>query len=298
VKNLLTIDLEDWHQLAFRRATGRLPECRNGVERQLEVLLGILREHRTRGTFFVLGMFAQAHPNLLLRVSAEGHEIACHGYDHIIVDSVSRREFEQDTQRSKKLLEDICGRPVIGYRAAEFSIRATSLWALECLAEMGFEYDSSIFPIRHRRYGIPGFDTQAKRYSLPNGLQIVEIPPATITLGNVRLPIAGGGYFRLMPCWLALRAFQRVNREAAPVVAYFHPYELDPKRLDVFCTLRPANWRERLRGLEFNLHQNLRRKSVPAKLNDVLKKFEFTSCEEFLRENRIPESRTLLRAHS
>jgi len=298
VKNLLTIDLEDWHQLAFRRATGQLPESGDAVSRQLDVLLGILRQHRTRATFFVLGMFAQAHPDLVLRVSTEGHEIASHGYGHVIVNSISRQQFREDTARSKELLEDISGRRVIGYRAAEFSIRARSLWALELLAELGFQYDSSIFPIRHRRYGIPGFNAQAMRYRLANGLQIVEIPPATIAIGGVRLPIAGGGYFRLMPAWLVCDAFQRVNREDAPVVAYFHPYELDPQRLDVFAANRPATWQQRMRGWGFNLHQNLRRESVPAKLSEVLKKFNFTTCEEFLSETSIFESKTVLSSQS
>src|SRR5579862_3717124 len=155
VKNLLTIDLEDWHQLAYRRLTGDTPPPQTHVFRQMDLLLELLERHRVRATFFTLGSLAERCPEIPRRVASMGHEIASHGYAHLIVHRLTRQQFEADTRRGKQILEDLIGRPVRGYRAAEFSIRADSLWALEILAELGFEYDSSIFPIHHRRYGIP-----------------------------------------------------------------------------------------------------------------------------------------------
>jgi polysaccharide deacetylase family protein (PEP-CTERM system associated) len=178
VKNIFSVDLEDWYQLICRRLSGKLPGSRTDcVDRQLETLLPLLARHKTKATFFVLGMLARSAPALVKRVAAEGHEIACHGDQHNLVYRMSPKEFEDDTRRAKELLEDIAGVPVRGYRAAEFSVRNSSLWALEVLARLGFAYDSSIFPVRHRRYGIPDFDPRVMRYDLPGGLHLTEIPP-------------------------------------------------------------------------------------------------------------------------
>lgn len=284
VKNILSIDLEEWDQLAYRRVTGRLPAPTGSVARQLEALLALLQEQHAKATFFVLGMMAERHPALVRRVAEEGHEIACHGYSHLVADKLERGQFREDAERAKKLLEDVIGVTVQGYRAAEFSIRRQSLWALEVLAELGFRYDSSIFPIHHRRYGIADFSPQVARLALPNGLKIIELPLATTSFAGWRLPVAGGGYFRLMPQWLIRSAVRRVNRGETPVVTYFHPYEFDPQRLDVFRSERPASWGERLRGLEFNFHQNLRRRSIPGKVAALLKEFPFTTCRDYLDE--------------
>ena len=157
MKNLLTIDLEDWHQLMYRRVTGETPGLQKHIFRQLDHLLELLDRHQAQATFFVLGSLAEQSPELLRKVASLGHEIASHGYGHVVIHRLTRREFEIDARRSKEILENLVGRPVLGFRAPEFSIRTDSLWALEVLAELGFEYDSSIFPIWHRRYGIHGF---------------------------------------------------------------------------------------------------------------------------------------------
>ncbi|MGH7703732.1 MAG: DUF3473 domain-containing protein, partial [Gemmatimonadales bacterium] len=158
----------------------------------------------------------------------------------------------------------------------------------------GFRYDSSIFPIHHRRYGIADFPPQVASLVLPSGLKIIELPLATTAFFGWRFSVAGGGYFRLMPLWLIRGAVRRVNRSETPVVTYFHPYEFDPQRLDVFQTERPAGWGERIRGFEFNFHQNLGRSSIPTKVGALLKELPFTTCRDYLDGAQPVERRELL----
>lgn len=293
MKNLLTIDLEDWHQLAYRRLTGDTPPPLKHVFRQMDRLLELLERHQVHATFFTLGSLAEREPEIPRRVASLGHEIASHGYAHRLVHRMTREEFREDSRRSKQLLEDITGRQVRGYRAAEFSIRADSLWALDILAELGFEYDSSIFPIRHRRYGIPGFHPLAAEYVLPNNLCIKEVPPATLSWGSVRVPVAGGGGFRIMPQWLLSRAVRRLNDSGKPLVTYFHPYEFDSQGLDVFVSGRPALLRHRLRGQQWNFHQNLGRHTMTPKLAALLQQYAFTTIADFLQEEPVLERKNL-----
>ncbi len=283
--HVLTVDLEDWHQLAARRLLDTLPPADNCVARQLDVLLAILNDTRTRATFFVVGMLAEQAPELVKRVAAAGHEIALHGYAHLLVNRLSREQFEKDTGRGRRILEDIVGGPVLGYRAAEFSIRQDSLWALAALAEMGFAYDSSIFPARRRRYGIADFPAAPARYQPADGSSLVEIPPRS-----------GGGYFRLAPLWRIRNGIKRLQATELPMVSYCHPYEFDPQPLKLAGTVRPAGWRRRLRAARFSFHQNLRRGSVAGKLAAILREFRFTSCKEYLNEAALDESRALLSA--
>ncbi len=282
--NILTVDLEDWHQLTARRVTGKLSAPGGRVSRQLEVLLGILADAQTQATFFVMGMLAEETPELVKRVAAAGHEIALHGYAHLLVNRLSRQQFEDDTRRGRQVLEEIIGEPVLGYRAAEFSIGAGSLWALEALAEMGFAYDSSVFPARRRRYGIDGFPPAPARYELGNGRSIVEIPPRT-----------GGGYFRLAPRWLIRRHIHRTQAEQLPMVSYCHPYEFDPQGLKLSDGIPAVGWRW-LRAAQFSFHQNLRRRSVKDKLAAMLSEFRFASCREYLSEAALDDHRALLSA--
>lgn len=298
MKNIVTIDVEDWHQLIHRRITGRLCSPTDNVFRQLDTVLGLLDDGDTKATFFVLGMLAQQYPDLVKRVANEGHEIACHSYAHQTIDQLSRQQFEADTRRAKDLLEDISGKPIYGYRAPEFSICVETLWALEVLSELGFEYDSSIFPIHHRRYGIADFSPQITRYDLRNGLQITEIPLATLPLANLNVPVAGGGYFRFMPQWLISRLVERMTSDCQPVVNYFHPYEFDAQRLSVFDLVQPYSWRERLRAWKYNAHQNVGRPTMPAKLGALLDEFQSTTCKEFLDGAEPGTSQTLFSTES
>ena len=293
MENLLTIDLEDWHELAYRRITGDTPLPQKHVFRQMDLLLELLERHQSHATFFVLGSLAERFPELPRRVASLGHEIASHGYAHLVAHRLTRKQFEEDTRRSKQVLEDVIGRPVCGYRAAEFSIRADSLWALEVLAELGFEYDSSIFPIYHRRYGIPGFFPRAAEYLLPNNACIKEIPLATLSWGSMRLPMAGGGCFRVTPRSLLSRAVRRLNDSGIPMVAYFHPYEFDSERLNVFVSGSPRRLRHRVRGLQWNLHQNLGRRTMTPKLAALLQQYSFTTIADFLRKEKCLERKKL-----
>lgn len=290
MKNVLSVDLEDWHPLIHRKvAGGSLPPPTSNVLRQIDRLLGLLSDHDTKATFFTLGALAEHFPEIVRRVAGEGHEVASHGYDHLLVHTFSPEAFKEDTQRSKALLEDLTGEPVRGYRAAEFSVRKQALWALEVLAELGFTYDSSIFPIRHRRYGIAGFAPEPRRYELGGSRSIVEFPLSTVALGRNRLPVAGGGYFRYLPTGLLRRAVARANESGEPFVTYFHPYEFDDRRLDIFELLRPTSWRERLGGLRFNVHQNIGRASMIEKVGALIEAFPFTTFQDYLQSEPIPE---------
>ena len=291
--NILTIDFEDWHQLVRRHVSGSLTAASSGVARQVDTLLELLGRHQTRATFFCLGMVAEAYPELIRRIAGQGHEIASHGYAHMLTHRLSRQEFTEDCKRAKALLEDLAGQPVRGYRAAEFSVRSQTLWVLEVLAELGFLYDSSIFPIRHRRYGIPGFAPRIARYDLPGGRQIIEIPLATLPVGPAKVPVAGGGYFRLMPRWLIRRVTGKLEAGRQPIVAYFHPYEFDDRRLDVFEGWRPSGWMQRLRGVRYNWHQNIGRHTMPGKLAELVSRHRFTSCLAYLQGADPIERRAL-----
>jgi polysaccharide deacetylase family protein (PEP-CTERM system associated) len=291
MSNIITIDLEDWHSLVRRRPNGILPLPSKNVFRQVDGLLSILDQQQTKATFFVLGTLAESHPVLVKQIAEQGHEIASHGYSHIPVFKLSPKEFREETKRSKIILEDITGNCVAGYRAAEFSIIRRTLWALETLAALGFTYDSSIFPMYHRRYGIYNFPKFTKRYELPNNLEIIEIPLTTFSVGKLGWSFAGGGYFRLTPLKVIRSMISYRNTEHMPVVTYFHPYEFDSNYLNTLQGFQPKTLREWIWCLRTNLLQNLGRRTVPDKVRSLLEKFRFTSCREYLAHNKINEAR-------
>lgn len=298
VPNIFSVDLEDWHALVRRRVTGTpLSPPTPNVLRQTDRLLRLLDRYGVKATFFTLGSLAAHRPRLVQRIAQAGHEIACHSYSHDIVYQLTPEAFREDTRRAKETLEDVTGAAVVGYRAPEFSLNEQSLWALDVLAELGFEYDSSIFPIRHRRYGIAGFDPAPKRYALPRGGGIVEVPLSTVALGGARLPVAGGGYFRYLPTTVIKRAARRLHAQGRPLVTYFHPYEFDTRRLDIFEHLKPSTWKMRARGLLFNMHQNVGRASLANKVAALLGTFPFTTFQDYLARVRIGESSRLLPPH-
>lgn len=297
MKNVLSIDLEDWYQLAHRRVTGELLPARDTVFRQLQSFLDLLDESGTKATFFTVGMLAEQMPEVVRRVVERGHEVACHGYRHLVVSRLAPQEFRADTLRAKQVLEDVSGAAIVGYRAAEFSVRRDSLWALDVLVELGFEYDSSIFPVHHRRYGIADFDRRPRPYEVNGGRKIVELPPSALQIGQSRLPVAGGGYFRLLPLRALVSSVERLNREGLPLITYFHPYEFDSEKLDLFTTLSGGTRQQRLRARFFNFHQNLRRTTMRSKLAALLRRFQFTTCREFLNATTVVEGRKLFSAH-
>lgn len=275
ISNALTVDVEDYfHVSAFsssiHRDTWENQESR--VEKNTEKLLAIFESFEVKATFFVLGWVAERHPGLIKDIEGQGHEIACHGWSHHLVYQQSPEEFREETLRAKTILEDITGKPVQGYRAASYSIVRDSLWALDTLADLGFIYDSSIFPIRHDRYGMPDAKRVPHQLATPNGSSIVEWPLSTARLLGMSLPVCGGGYFRLFPYWLNRWGLQAINRdERRPFIFYLHPWEVDPRQPRM-----PSKLLSRFRH-----YTNLDK--VEMRLNWLLSEFRFGTVIEGLR---------------
>lgn len=229
IRNAMTVDVEDYfHVSVFEKHIDRADweSLPSRVERNTDRVLDLFAAHDVTATFFMLGWVAERYPDLTRRIHAAGHEIASHGYAHVRATTQTRDEFTEDVGSTKKLLEDITGAPVHGFRAASFSIREENLWALDALAEAGYRYSSSIYPVRHDLYGIP----HAPRFAFRHGeTRLLEIPVSTVTVAGHNLPCGGGGYFRLLPYAYTRWALRRItSRERQPVVFYFHPWEIDP----------------------------------------------------------------------
>lgn len=230
--NALTFDVEEYfHAEAFAEVARpeEWPTLESRVVAATERILDLLAESGTRATFFVLGWVAERHPSLVRAIHDQGHEVACHGYGHQMITRLSRAQFAADVERAKATLEDATGRAVIGYRAPTFSVVRETLWSLEILAETGFRYDSSIFPIVHDRYGIPDAPRFPHRRPAGQGSGIAEFPLSTVVRLKWRFPVAGGGYFRLLPYAVTAWALRQLNRkENQPAIVYLHPWEIDP----------------------------------------------------------------------
>ena len=230
LSNALTIDVEDYFQVSafapyIRRDEWEQRECR--VERNVQRILELLAQKQIKATFFTLGWVAERYPQLVRDIVAGGHELASHGYGHERASDLSQAAFTQDVTRAKKLLEDLAGAPVLGYRAPSFSIGTGNLWAFDVLARAGYQYSSSVYPIQHDHYGMP--DSPRFAYRLASGL--LEIPITTLRLGNRNLPSSGGGYFRLLPYALSRWMLRKVNQEdRESAIFYFHPWEIDPEQ--------------------------------------------------------------------
>lgn len=230
VTNALSVDVEEWFQAEVFAA--RLPReewegLESRVEAQTDIVLDILERRGARATFFVLGWVAERRPGLLRRISDAGHELACHGHSHTMITKQDRRAFTDDIERARGAIEAAAGRAVRGYRAPTFSVTAETVWALEALWEAGFSYDSSIYPIRHDRYGIPS----APRFPYVaidrGGRRLWEFPGPTLRVGRLTLPAAGGGYLRLFPYGWTRRAVRELNRRGQPATVFVHPWEFD-----------------------------------------------------------------------
>jgi polysaccharide deacetylase family protein (PEP-CTERM system associated) len=229
-QNALTVDVEDYyHVSAFESHVPRdtWDRYESRVVRNTHRVLGVLAAHGVRATFFVLGWVADRFPQLIDDIDAAGHEIGSHGYWHRLIYTLTPEEFRADVVRARNVLEDRIGKPVVAYRAPSFSITRRSLWAFEVLASEGFQLDSSVFPIRHDRYGIPGARRDVHRVETAGG-HLWEFPVSAVRLGWMNLPVSGGGYFRLYPLGFTKRCLSRINlRENRPFVFYIHPWEFD-----------------------------------------------------------------------
>ena len=281
----MTVDVEEHFQVSGFEGTvprdqwGSFP---SRVEANTERLLDLFDEAQVKATFFVLGWVAERQRALVRRIAERDHEIASHGYSHKLVYTQEPGEFRDETARSKALLEDIAGREVRGYRAASFSIGRRNLWAIDVLAELGFSYDSSLFPVVHDRYGIPGGRRGVHVVHRPGGGRIVEVPPSTVRVGKLVLPFGGGGYLRLFPAPVTRWALRRLNqRDQMPSVVYVHPWETDPEQPRV-----NAPWQNRFRhyvGLQTTL----------PKLRSLMSGFRFGTMQELIRSAGTLQEETI-----
>ena len=238
ILNALTFDVEDYFQVsAFNNAVDRSSwnDRKRRVDGNTRGLLEILDTANIKATFYILGWVAEREPELVKAIAAAGHEVASHGYSHKLIYTQAQTEFTEETHKSKAILEDLVQTPVTSYRAASYSITRASLWALDVLYEAGFRTDSSIFPIRHDRYGLLGGPLEPHCLELQNGGRLVEFPISTLKTAGVTVPVSGGGYFRLYPYALSRGLARRVNAQGRPFVFYLHPWEIDPEqpRVDV-----------------------------------------------------------------
>jgi polysaccharide deacetylase family protein (PEP-CTERM system associated) len=231
MRNAFTVDVEDYFQVeGFANAIDRSSwdGFRTRVGANTSSLLEMLARHGVRATFFVLGWVARKHPEIVRQIAASGHEVASHGMSHRLIYTQTPEEFRRETRDAKALLEDLSQAPVLGYRAATYSITKRSLWALDVLCEEGFRYDSSIFPMRHDRYGIHDAETRPHVLTTPGGGRLVEFPISVLRCYGAKLPIAGGGYFRLFPYRFTRWALRKLNAQQQEFVFYVHPWEIDP----------------------------------------------------------------------
>jgi polysaccharide deacetylase family protein (PEP-CTERM system associated) len=269
VPNILTFDVEDWPQSTLDPALPITSRVRDNTCRILDLLGGA----GVRATFFVLGLVAELFPALLRRVRDEGHELATHGYSHLPVYAMGMEEFRADLRRSVALIESAAGAKVLGYRAPDFSIPEDALWSLEILAEEGLAYDSSIFPFSGPRYGLRSAFRAPWRVRCVANPKFVELPLTTLGCLGLRIPAAGGGYFRLFPYPIARAAIASLNRTGSPATTYLHPYEIDTG--EMASLTRPI-------PLRLRISQGLLRGSVERKLHRLLHDFSWGPARDWL----------------
>jgi polysaccharide deacetylase family protein (PEP-CTERM system associated) len=274
VVNVLSVDVEEYYHAAiFREGVGeRATGFVSRVEESMDRVLALLADADVRATCFILGEVAAAHPATVRKIAGEGHEVACHGHCHELVSRQSPEQFRTDIGRARRILEDITGTSVLGYRAPSFSIGAGQTWAYDILLEEGFRYDSSVYPIVHDQYGDPSAPRFPYAIRRNDSGTLIEFPIGTTRVLGVNLPVGGGGYFRLLPAMLTRVGICRVNRrERQPVMFYFHPWELDPGQPRFRMP-----WRHRFRH-----YVGMRREA--AKLSTLLRHLAFGRAGDALR---------------
>lgn len=283
IVNAMTVDVEDYfHVSALSQSIPRSSwdSIEPRVEQNTNRIMDLFDEHGVSATFFVLGWVAERFPGIVRDICNRGHELACHGQSHSLIYEQARDEFVAETNKSKAILEDVSGVSVNGYRAASYSIRADSSWALDVLADAGFQYDSSIVPVSHDLYGIPGAGAHPYELQLDSGASLVEFPPSTIRFAGHRIPIGGGGYFRLYPYWFTKRGLASINdKERRPFTFYLHPWEIDPEQPRV-----TTSWKSRFRHYN-NLHK------CETRLRRLLRDFQFTDKATILQSMSLRKVR-------
>ena len=264
-----TIDVEDWYQSCIDFDA----PITDRVVRNVDRVLAVLDDCGVKGTFFVQGKVAEAFPRLVAELVGEGHEVQSHGYSHRPLFAMSERALRDELERSRQTVEDAAGVAVNAFRAQDFSIISTNLWALEILADVGFEIDSSIFPMRMRRYGIAGWDAAPQRLELPSGRTILEVPVAVWVKAHWKVPVAGGGYFRLLPRRVLERGLSDIVASGRPAVVYTHPYEFNDAELEDYRSAAPRS---------VLLAQRLGRRSLVDRVRALLTGLPFGRFDETL----------------
>lgn len=269
ITNALTIDLEDWAQSVL----GPQTPITTRVLRNTDRMLNLLARYGVRATFFALGKVCERFPSLLPQIASAGHEIGTHGYGHELLYTMTPDRFRADLERSIDIVASQIGRKPTGYRAPAFSVTRSSMWAGPIMAELGIKYSSSIFPIARKRYGIPDAERFPHRWE---NCDLIEFPLTTVRRFGRNFPVAGGGYFRLLPHPVLARAIREVNGQSQPVVVYIHPYELDVNEL---AELRRQGWSIRWKTY---INQSLFRGRIRGRLAALFQEFRFTTMAEVL----------------
>ena len=272
-RHVLSFDVEEYfHVEAAARAVARADW--EGWESRLapavDRILPMLADHGATATFFILGWVAQRQPALVAQIARAGHEIASHGMSHQMIHRLSPNAFGRELADSKKLLEDLSATPVVGYRAPTFSVTHETAWAIDELAAAGYEYDSSVFPVRHDRYGVPEAPRWAHWAVGPGGGRVLEVPPLTLRAGGANLPVGGGGYLRLLPAAVLAWGLAAAGRAGQAGVIYVHPWEFDPGQPRMPLG-RLSQWRHRV-----NLHR------TESKVRWLLKRHDFRDFRQCL----------------
>jgi len=264
-----TVDVEDWYQSCVDLDAPITERVVRNVDRILEVLDAAA----VKGTFFMQGRVAETFPRMVEELVAQGHEIQSHGYSHRALYAMDRRELRQELEYAKKSVEEAAGVQVTAFRAPDFSILSENLWALDVLAEVGFEVDSSLFPARMSRYGIAGWELGPHRLTLPSGAELLEVPVAVWDVARLRVPVGGGGYCRLLPRTVLERALHGLHGKGRPAILYFHPYEFNARELDEYRGAVPARRR---------WSQSMGRKASIDRLAALLRTFPFGRFDDTL----------------
>ncbi len=269
-RHCLSFDIEEHFQVsAFESPMRRRhwEQFESRVEVNTERLLSLLAKRGVRATFFVLGWVAERYPSLVRRIASCGHEVASHGYAHELITGQTPIAFREDIRKAKSILESILSQPVLGYRAPSFSITKDTMWATQILVEEGYIYDSSIFPVLHDRYGVPSANPEAHQLLTVSGV-LWEVPPSTVKYLGVRLPVAGGGYFRLYPYSVLRTLLRKLEGEGASLVMYMHPWEFDPDQ-------------PRMEGsLVSRMRHYLNLDKTESRMRDLLKDFSFAPIRQ------------------
>ncbi|MCK5127200.1 MAG: DUF3473 domain-containing protein [candidate division Zixibacteria bacterium] len=274
MKNILTVDLEDWYSVEIFQSVfprEQWPDLESVVERNTEHILELFHKKSVKATFFVLGWIAEKYPHLVAAVSDAGHEIACHSFYHRMVSSIDEEEFKKDTEMALNAIVKACGQIPKGYRSPSWGMRREMHWAFKVLHELGFEYDSSIFPIKHDIYGDPKSPRRPYEIKIKSGGSLIEIPASTVEFLGVKIPVAGGGWLRQFPYWFTKWGIKKLNKNNTAAMTYFHPWELDiniPRvRLDLKNSVRQ--------------YGNI--KSMQYKIERLLDDFDFVPMIDYIR---------------